>query len=361
MQKYILLTLCLTVVVGLGTLIDRQSRSPAKHDVPVPTPAIVCAPGHIEGAAPEVSLRPWVGGRVQKIPVAEGDLVEPGEVLLQLDDRQYRHEWALARAELSVAQAERRRLQNGPRQTERREAQALYEARLAELEQAQLAWERIRNLRADGVVAQQEADNHRTQVALLAAQAKAAKARAELLDAPPREDELAMADARVAAAQARVELAQVQLDWASLKAPEGGRVLQINVERGEIVGPETPQPAIIVADTSRFRVRAFVDEIDAPRLRCGQRAEITVDGLPGRTFSGQVAELRPRMSDKTFTTGSPGERFDTKTQEIWIDLDPSAFRDRLVCGLRVDVRIDVGSTNNGEQDSAEAGDVVIVN
>jgi HlyD family secretion protein len=343
MHKYLLLTILLTAVVGLGALIDTQSHTPAVHSSTVAPAEVIYAPGRLEGASPEVELRPWIGGRVETIPVAEGDLVEAGDVLLRLDDRQYRHEQALAWADLSLAIAERQRLQNGPQSTERHEARAMHEARLADLEQAQLAWQRIHKLHADGVVAQQEADNHRTQVALLAAQAAAAKARAELLDAPPRDDELAMAEARIDAAQARLELAEIQLDHTVLKAPHAGQVLQINVEPGELVGPDANESAVIVADTSKFRVRAFVDEIDAPRLRLGQRAEATVDGLPGFTLTGRVAEMRPRMSHKMLTTGAPTERFDTKTREIWLELDPSVVSDRLVCGLLVDVCIDIQS------------------
>jgi hypothetical protein len=94
-----------------------------------------------------------------------------------------------------------------------------------------------------------------------------------------------------------------------------------------------------MADTSRFRVRAFVEELDAPNVRVGQQAVITVDGLPGREFHGPVTRLNPRMGPKTLWSDHPTERQDTRTREVWIDLDEPTSG--LVLGLRVDVFIDV--------------------
>jgi hypothetical protein len=63
---------------------------------------------------------------------------------------------------------------------------------------------------------------------------------------------------------------------------------------------------------------------------------VLADGLPDRAFTGKVVRLSPRMSAKQIWNDDPAENFDTKTREIWIDLDQA---EDLVVGLRVDVTI----------------------
>ena len=107
-----------------------------------------------------------------------------------------------------------------------------------------------------------------------------------------------------------------------------------------MAGPESPQPSIIIADTSRFFVRAFVEELDAPRVQLGMMATVAADGLPGKEFHGRVTRLSPRMDHKQLWSNHPTERFDAKMREVWIELDDA---ESLVIGLRVDVTIDPAS------------------
>ena len=87
-------------------------------------------------------------------------------------------------------------------------------------------------------------------------------------------------------------------------------------------------------------VRAFVEELDAPRIQVGTSAQITADGLPGRTFKGRVVRLSPMMGPKQAFSDRPAERHDTKTREVWVDLGASS--DGLIFGLRVDVFFELG-------------------
>jgi HlyD family secretion protein len=199
-----------------------------------------------------------------------------------------------------------------------------------------LTWKRISELREAKAVAQQEADDHRLTVAALAAEVEAAKAQVDLIEAPPREDEVHMDQARVEAAKARLELAKVQLERCKLRAPIRGQVLKIDANPGELTGPTAAQPIVVLADTSAYRVRAFVEEYDAPRLRVGMTAKVMADGLPGKEFPGKVVRYSPYMTRKELWSDQPSERYDTKTREVWIDLENA---EGLVVGLRVDVAI----------------------
>jgi len=336
MLKPIAITIAVTAIVATGLFINDQSQSPAERPAPPTGPTMIYAAGRIEGASDEIQLRPQLAGKIERLLVSDGQQVEEGELLLQLDDAQYGYEAAQAEAILTQQTAALAKLINGARDLERQEAAALYRAQLADLERAQLSWRRVQQLRADKAISQQEADNERTAVDALQAKVEAAKARMALLEAPARDDEVAMARARIAAAQATFELAKVQLERTLLVAPTDGQILQVNVRQGELTGPESTVPPIIFADTSHYRVRAFVEELDAPRVKAGMTATITADGMAGKTFKGQVTRISPRMGPKKLFTDDPSEQYDVKTREVWVDMQTN---EPLVIGLRVDVTI----------------------
>src|SRR5207244_3941932 len=126
-----------------------------------------------------------------------------------------------------------------------------------------------------------------------------------------------------------------------LTALTPGKVLQVFAEPGEMASPTGPQPVMIVADLSKRRVRAFVEELDFDRVAVGQPASVTADGLPGRTFTGQVAVALPRMGKRAPQSDAPNEMKDLYYREVLIDLDAGA---ELPTNLRVQVRIQAKNT-----------------
>jgi hypothetical protein len=114
---------------------------------------------------------------------------------------------------------------------------------------------------------------------------------------------------------------------------------------GELIASDLTGPVIVMTDTRRLRVRAFVEELDAPTVSVGMTATIRADGLPDNEFTGRVAETSPRMSRKILLSDRPDERFDTKVREVCIDVDGG---ESLVVGLRVDVTIDTTASSPRE-------------
>ncbi|MCL6502472.1 MAG: efflux RND transporter periplasmic adaptor subunit [Pirellulales bacterium] len=296
----------------------------------------IYAPGRVEGRTREVELRPELTGRIEQLYVHPGDLVSACTPLVRLDAQPYQLEVDLAAAKLSLCEARLDRLLKGARQEERDELAAVLRARLAAARGMQHRWQRTKNLRERDAVAQQEADDVQAQYEAALAEAEAAAARRALAEAPPREDEVAMAEAEVAAAQARLGQARYRLHQTTLRAPIDGQVLHLEYQPGELVGPHTALPVVIMADTSRLHVRAFVEEFDAPRIRIGMTASCQADGLPGKQFRGRVVRLSPRMGRKESASEQPAEYFDTRVREVWIELEDA---DELVVGLRVDVML----------------------
>jgi HlyD family secretion protein len=120
-------------------------------------------------------------------------------------------------------------------------------------------------------------------------------------------------------------------------------VLKNFVQLGELIGPNSSVPAMMLVDTSTLCVRAFVEEFDAPRVALGMLATITADGLPGQAFSGRVIRLAPYMSRKEVFTDDPTEQYDTKVREVWIELAPASPP---IIGLRVDVAFQAPAIGN---------------
>jgi hypothetical protein len=105
---------------------------------------------------------------------------------------------------------------------------------------------------------------------------------------------------------------------------------------GEVVSVVFPQPILSLADTSRFRVRAEVDERDIARVFPGQRVLVHADAFPQQEFTGTIAYAESLMGRKKIRTGDPAEKSDRDVLEVLADLadqDP-----RLVVGLRVTVQ-----------------------
>nr|PZN34220.1 MAG: secretion protein HlyD [Chloroflexota bacterium] len=150
----------------------------------------------------------------------------------------------------------------------------------AQLAQAQLALEKLR----------QPADEDR----LAAAQAALAQAqanRARLLP-DPRESQVAAAAAGVAQAEAALTLAQINRERAELFAPFDGVVSIVNIAPGDpstVVGG----PAIQIVDVSRLEVEVPISDVDIARVQVGQKAEVRVDGIPDRTYTGTVSFVAP--------------------------------------------------------------------
>ena len=342
MAKIAITTVATAIVLVLGLLIDEQSQ-PAPATTPVSSvPLNVSASGWVEGRTREVELRFQVTGKIMKCCIKEGELVERQQPLISIHKSTYQQTVRLAQAELQQAQASLTKLLQGSRQQRRDESAAILQAKRAALKQAENSWQRTKTLSRDGIATKQQFDDDQARVETLRAEVAAAKARADLIAAPPRQIDITMAQSRIDAARAQCNLALTQLRRTSIRAPFRGRILQINRRSGELVSSQDRQPTVVLVDTNRVRVRAFVEEIDAARITLGQHATITIDGLSEQQ-TGEVTHVAPRMQRKRLVADRPDETFDTKVREVWIDLDPN--QPPLIIGLRVNVSIAISDAS----------------
>jgi multidrug resistance efflux pump len=327
------------IVVGLGSGLLLKGDSSQPPVAPVGASDCVTANGVVEGARPEVALRAEVVGALAAIYARENQDVKQGAILAELRNETQKQQMALAKAQLAVAKADLDRLRNGERSERRKAVAAVAEAKKAILQQAEAAWKRSQRLASTGSTSAEQADGDYFRMVRARSEHECAVAERALVEALPRPDELAAAEARVAAAKTKVRLAEAELAKTCIAASSAGRVLKVFAEPGETAGPASAQPVFLLADLSRRRVRAFVEELDVSRVKAGQRAAVTADGLPERELPGTVAMVLPRMGKRSPLSDAPGEYKDVYYREVLIDLDTEI---EMPINLRVHVCVQTG-------------------
>jgi len=214
-------------------------------------------------ACDRARLAPPMGGQIARLPFTEGNRVQKGDILLELwnDDQR-----------AQVTQAEREAVSARSRTRE-----ACVTASVAAKNAV-----RIRQLRKQNLVSEGETERAVGE----------ADSRAAACDAARDQEKVS---------QARIDVARAQLERTILRAPFTGVIAEINGEVGEFVTPSpvgipTP-PTVDLVDGSCLYISAPIDEVDAPSVRAGQRALITLDAFPNRRFPGVVRRVAPYVLD----------------------------------------------------------------
>lgn len=129
------------------------------------------------------------------------------------------------------------------------------------------------------------------EIAAAEAQVTQAQAQLDKLRDGPTAGELAVAQGQVKQAQVGVQQAELALRNATLRAPMAGTVSVVSATEGELIS--AAQPAVILIDTSQYKITLAIDETDIGQIEVGQPARITLDAYPDRELSGEVTEISP--------------------------------------------------------------------
>jgi HlyD family secretion protein len=239
-----------------------------------------------------------VGGRVLTLAVREGDHVETGTVVADLDDELLRSSLAARTAEVESARAEVDRVRSGSRREDINAMAARVEAARATEALVEKNLKRERDLFQKSVVAEAAVDELETQLARAKAERESLEQNLLLLKRGAKKEDVELAEARVGAAEAATETDQVKLERHELTAPSNGTVLDTYIEPGEIVAAGTP--ILSLADTQHPYVDVFVPQAKLEGIGLGSKAQVRVDSL-GTTLPGHVehvarkAEFTPRF------------------------------------------------------------------
>jgi HlyD family secretion protein len=325
--------LVVVAAINFALVSARHGTPPGAAGPVVDRAGIVAAgPGRVEALSEEVRVSAQVGGRLQAVLVEENDRVAAGQVLATIENADYRARVSSAEATLRLHEAEARKVHNGARAQERRDAEAAVREAEAVADNARADLGRRRDLYRDAVISRAEMDKSEQEFNVAQAKVDSVRERLSLVDAGSREEDHARADAEVALARAALDEARAVLAKTFVRAPIDGIVLRKHRRAGETVSTQFESPVVTIADRSRLRVRVDVDEVDVARLREGQAAYVTADAFGSRRFAGRVVRVGQVLGRKNVRTDEPTERVDTKVLETLIEL---ADGRELPLGLRV--------------------------
>ena len=263
----------------------------------------VTASGKIE-AKTSVDISADITGRIIRIGVREGDLVNKGQFLIQIDPAQYQA--AVSRAQGVVGSTEA----------------TLTQAR-ANLDQAERQWNRARQLTQLGpnLITPEAAEQARTSYDVAQANWQATRAQLE--------------QSRASLQEARDNLAKTRLT-----SPIAGRVVRLAVEEGEVAVPGTFSREtgllLTVADLSVILAKVQVDETDVVRLAANDSVQVTIDAYPDTSFTGRVTEIsHSAQLTATQTASGSNDRAVDFDVEVTLDNPPRDVRPDLSCTARM--------------------------
>jgi HlyD family secretion protein len=267
---------------------------------------ILSATGYII-AAHKIEVASKVNGRVAWIGVEKGDRVQQGQMLVRLEDDEYRARLLEAEGQVATFKARLAQLENGSRPEEVARSDADLAQVRADLRNAEVSLTRTRELVAQGILARQALDDAEARSEAQKARAAAFEKSLELTRQGPRREEIEAMRAQVKQAEGTLAFARTQVENTVIRAPIAGTILERNVEKGEFVttgfvGDRGAKGYVVsLADLNDLQVELDVSQNDFARLAARQPAVVTTDAYPDRKYQGAIAEISPEANRQKAT------------------------------------------------------------
>jgi membrane fusion protein (multidrug efflux system) len=295
-------------------------------------------------------LTPRVGGEIVALHVGDNQPVHKGDLLIEIDARDYAAHLANARAAVAAANAAlaSNAAQLKWHQQMIAQAQATLDAAHADEERLDKEWHRADQLVAEGVATAQRRDNALAEVKAGKAnvdKAEAALAAAQQQSVVQDTDGRRLQD-QLDAQQAALKLAQLDLDSTRIVAPIDGTVGDLAARLGERVAPG--ERLLTLVPLSAVYVEANFKETQLTHMAAGQSVEVKIDAFPGEALQGHVDSLAP-ASGAEFSLLPPQNATGNFTKivqrvpvKIALQLDDH-LRGRLRPGMSVVAHVDTRS------------------
>jgi len=246
-----------------------------------------------------VTIRATAEGPLSFCPWREGDTVETGGTLIQIDRPVYREEVRAAEAALRVAEARLADLKAGARPEEIAQAAEA----VKQLEEctgfADSDMKRTEQMVKSGSLPGEALEKARVAHVKCQTQLVAAQEKLQMLKAGPTETAIAVQKALVEEAAARLEKAKSTLAECTISAPFSGVITRVDVRPGDLATAKAP--LLDLMDRDSLVVRFGVPEAESAAVHEGAKVRITFDALPGREFEASVSRVYPELDPKTRT------------------------------------------------------------
>jgi HlyD family secretion protein len=258
-------------------------------------------------AAHKIELAGKVLGRVAWVGAEMGDHITKGEVLVRLEDDEYRAQVEEQQGLLDNARAKLAELIAGSRPEEILTAQAAVDKSQAELDVATINYRRLADLASSHSVSQQQIDDAASLMNSRKAVLDSDKQQLALAKLGPRKEEIDAQRATVRQLEGSLALQQVSLDNTVIRSPITGTVLERNVETGEFVtngfvGDRGAKGYVMsIADLNDLRVDLDVSQNDFSKVSLHQPCWIVTDAYPDRQYQGDVDLISPEANRQKAT------------------------------------------------------------
>jgi HlyD family secretion protein len=309
--RWILGGVALFVVLGVGATVYRNFNSaPEVETVRVQRAAtgaasgesvVLNATGYIV-AAHKIQVASKVVGKVAWIGVDKGDKVREGDVIVRLEDDEYRAQLQQAQGQLQSLKARLAELESGSRPEEIAAAKANVDQAQADLENARITLRRTRQLFQDKVLPKANVDDAEARERSAQARVDSLQKTYELVRIGPRREVVDAVRGQILQAQGAVDFFQTQLNNTVIRAPVTGTILERVVERGEFVttsfvGERGAKGYVVsLADLNDLEVELDISQNDFSRLSPKQKGAVTVDAYPDRKWNGAIDEISPEAN-----------------------------------------------------------------
>jgi HlyD family secretion protein len=267
---------------------------------------ILNATGYII-AAHKIELASKVQGKVSWIGVEKGNKVRQGQVLVRLEDDEYRARVLEANGNLQNLKARLAEAEHGSRPEEISKGKADVQQARADLETARVSLNRTKDLVAQGVFAKQQLDDAQGRYDSAAARVASLERASDLINLGPRREQIDALRAQVQQAEGTLAWANVQLENTVIKAPIAGTILERNVERGEFVttgfvGDKGAKGYVVsMANLNELQVELDINQNDFAKLTATQPGIVTTDAYPDRKYQGVIEEVSPEANRQKAT------------------------------------------------------------
>jgi HlyD family secretion protein len=298
-----------------------SASTKSKSDRPIPVQTTTVQRGSISQqtmatgdilAVARVEVFSKVEGRLQELRVEQGDPVQAGQVIAQIDDAELKARAERAAAELDVLRAEWAQMQAGALPEEIAQAVDRVQQTEAELTNAERLMERTRALVQRGLRSTQDLEDMTLRVTQASAAHNTAEKRLQLLRAGARTEDRQALQARLRATEAALRLAKTELQNAVITAPITGIVSHRYVDLGAYITDRTA--LVTIVDMDRVKIKVPISERDISSLRPGLGAYIRVDAYPQDVFEGTIQRISPtidltsRSAEVEITVDNPDYR-----------------------------------------------------
>jgi HlyD family secretion protein len=252
----------------------------------------------------KINVNSKVTGRVKWIGVEKGDKVKEGQVLVKLEDDEFRAQYLQAKGAYEAAKARYEEQVNGSRPQEIQRALHDLDQAKAQLADDKANLDRIKPLVHDGVFSRQQLDDAVAKYEGSQQRVSSLQRTYDLAKIGPRKEDIEAARGQMLQAQGQMDYAKSQLDATEIRAPVTGTILDRTAEKGELILAQfasTAGSVVSLADLNDLQVELDISQDDFAKLGPKQQAIVYTDAYPDRKYNGYIAQIAPEANRQKAT------------------------------------------------------------